>query len=788
MSIGLFTSSLNVPLERNVQACVVNHVVYWEQYICPTPASVLFTYGHYTSMIEKMVYLPCNHYSCAIDRGNSGTMYLKRRQWFFRKLLHLLRKRRWCKRNFQLMRAFSILLLLGGDVELNPGPHRIVLICRYDSLTKLSTMDEKHLSGLSIPDLHMDYVCHVAVNLSGLSVPDCNMDYVCHVTMRMSGLSEPDCNMDYVCHVQMRLSGLSVPDCNMDYVCHVTMRMSGLSIPNVHMEYGYHVYKIELDIGSVPICQEPCCKRDIQLAYMSSLVLLLGGDVELNPGPRQNVTSETTRECDSNKQSTNTDESVDSRLVMLSACQRKRLQNETSAERTARLARLIENQRQRHENETEEQRSARLGRLTDNQAQRLTNETEDQRSARLDRLADNRARRLRNETVDERSERLSQLSCKRRKRKQNETNEERAARVSKITARKQARVSSLSEEENTVRVQRQREQARLRMQALRRKRLQIAALQSTVESNTTGNSEGEPAMHVQAPQLCMEIPINQGTKISGNLVKFRKAILEAPSNKCFSCKKLHYGKLGETIAWDKANKMLEVVNLSVDDSVGQLWFCNKCKKCLQQKKVPAASQFNNMKVAKVPSALRELNTLEERLIAKATVFMKMVILPRGGQRAVRGQVINFPSDVDGIVSHLPRPPSGEDIVYVQRPNSTTEMESQSVEHGARYLRCRYSRVMKALGWLKRNNPLYKDVIINGVTEDMFDDEDDGNGSGEGEDAHAHSEELQESGVVRLDVFTSQHSRSGITAGRKCRSLTGASVTKSNSHTTEHFPG
>ena len=306
MSIGLFTtSSLNVPSERNVQACVVNHVVYWEQCICPTPASVSFTYGHYTSMIEKIVYLPCNHYSCAIDRGNSGTMYLKRRQWFFRKLLHLLRKRRWCKRNFQLMRAFSILLLLGGDMELNPGPHQIV-----DSLSKLSTMDEKYLSGLSIPDLHMDYVCHVAVNLSGLSVPDCNMDYVCHVTMRMSGLSEPDCNMDYVCHVQMRLSGLSVPDCNMDYVCHVATDVSGLSIPNVHMEYGYHVYKIELDIGSVSICQEPCCKHDIQLAYMSGLVLLLGGDVELNPGPRQDVvndTSETNQQCDLEKQSTSSE-------------------------------------------------------------------------------------------------------------------------------------------------------------------------------------------------------------------------------------------------------------------------------------------------------------------------------------------------------------------------------------------------------------------------------------------------------------------------------------------------
>ena len=250
------------------------------------------------------------------------------------------------------------------------------------------------------------------------------------------------------------------------------------------------------------------------------------------------------------------------------------------------------------------------------------------------------------ESVDEHSERLSHHSCNRKKRKQNETSEERAARVSKIAARKQARISSLSEEENAVRLQRQREQSRLRMQALRRKRLQIAALQSPVESNTTGNSEGEPAMHVQVPQLCIEIPVNQGTKIGNNLMKFRKAILEAPSNKCFSCKKLHYGRLGGMIPWDEASKMLEFVNLSVDDSVGQLWFSNKCKKSLQQKKIPVASEFNSMKVAKVPSALGELNTLEDRLISKATVFMKMVILPRSGQRAVRGQVINFPLDVD----------------------------------------------------------------------------------------------------------------------------------------------
>ena len=89
-------------------------------------------------------------------------------------------KRRWCKHNFQLLHALSILLLLGGDVELNLGPHQIDIVSNrcYDNLSKLSTVDTKHLSGLGIPDLHMDYVCHVAVKLSGLSVPNCNMDYV----------------------------------------------------------------------------------------------------------------------------------------------------------------------------------------------------------------------------------------------------------------------------------------------------------------------------------------------------------------------------------------------------------------------------------------------------------------------------------------------------------------------------------------------------------------------------------------------------------------------------------
>ena len=106
-----------------------------------------------------------------------------------------------------------------------------------------------------------------------------------------------------------------------------------------------------------------------------------------------------------------------------------------------------------------------------------------------------------------------------------------------------------------------------------------------------------------------------------------------------------------------------------------------------------------MKVAEIPSVLIRLNTLEQRLISKATVFMKMVILPRGGQRAVRGQVINFPSNIHSVVSQLPRLPNGEDIVYTQSPESGGS-ESNGTGQETLYHSCRYSKVMEALHWLK----------------------------------------------------------------------------------------
>ena len=75
-------------------------------------------------------------------------------------------------------------------------------------------------------------------------------------------------------------------------------------------------------------------------------------------------------------------------------------------------------------------------------------------------------------------------------------------------------------------------------------------------------------------------------------------------------------------------QVVSTVNESIQDSIKTDWFCNRCNNFLQRKKIPAVSQFNKIKVVDIPSVLMGKNTLEQRLISKATVFMKMVILPR----------------------------------------------------------------------------------------------------------------------------------------------------------------
>ncbi|KAG7455732.1 hypothetical protein JOB18_011132 [Solea senegalensis] len=74
---------------------------------------------------------------------------------------------------------------------------------------------------------------------------------------------------------------------------------------------------------------------------------------------------------------------------------------------------------------------------------------------------------------------------------------------------------------------------------------------------------------------------------------------------------------------------------------------------------------NKLELAPIPPELADLNVLERQLIAKILPFAKIVALPKGQQRAVRGAVVCVPSEVETTVNCLPRPNPEAQLLQVK---------------------------------------------------------------------------------------------------------------------------
>lgn len=71
-------------------------------------------------------------------------------------------------------------------------------------------------------------------------------------------------------------------------------------------------------------------------------------------------------------------------------------------------------------------------------------------------------------------------------------------------------------------------------------------------------------------------------------------------------------------------------------------------------KIPPCSVGNGFRFPDIPPELKNLTKLEERLIAPRIPFMQIKEMPRGGQLAMHGNVVNVPADVNKTVKVLPR--------------------------------------------------------------------------------------------------------------------------------------
>ncbi|CAM4570259.1 unnamed protein product [Leuciscus chuanchicus] len=145
------------------------------------------------------------------------------------------------------------------------------------------------------------------------------------------------------------------------------------------------------------------------------------------------------------------------------------------------------------------------------------------------------------------------------------------------------------------------------------------------------------------------------------------------------------------------------------------WICHCCHNTLMRGLMPDIALANKLQFAAIPSELCDLNVLERHVIAKYIPFAKIITLPKGQQRAIKGAVISVASEVETTVNSLPRPRSESQLL-------TVKLKRRLCYQGHyQFQTLNMQKVLSALRKLKDIHSEYKDIVINAELseEEMF---------------------------------------------------------------------
>ena len=141
--------------------------------------------------------------------------------------------------------------------------------------------------------------------------------------------------------------------------------------------------------------------------------------------------------------------------------------------------------------------------------------------------------------------------------------------------------------------------------------------------------------------------------------------------------------------------------------------CTQCYNTLARNKLPDFSVANNFQLGSIPDVLRNLTIPEKIMISAYRPHMSIIKLkeicgPGTAQFALRGNSITFPQDVNKIASSLPLPidelPSVLHVIFIgtQKPTKVQLKDT---------LQVRRMRIIRALEFLKKNHPHYKNITF-----------------------------------------------------------------------------
>ena len=139
---------------------------------------------------------------------------------------------------------------------------------------------------------------------------------------------------------------------------------------------------------------------------------------------------------------------------------------------------------------------------------------------------------------------------------------------------------------------------------------------------------------------------------------------------------------------------------------GSQWICHSCDRTLKRGRLLVQAKGNGFQLDPIPPEFDGLNELEICLISLRIPFMKLVGLPSGKQQSIHGPAVNVPSKFNSVCEVLPLLPSQTELIPLKL--------KRRVCYKSHYLYnyVKPNVVLTALRWLKENNPLYANVIIN----------------------------------------------------------------------------
>nr|XP_021333346.1 uncharacterized protein LOC101884770 [Danio rerio] len=212
---------------------------------------------------------------------------------------------------------------------------------------------------------------------------------------------------------------------------------------------------------------------------------------------------------------------------------------------------------------------------------------------------------------------------------------------------------------------------------------------------------------------------------------FRDVIKQGPTYVCTCCARALFLNQVRRCDREKYQKNPELVSLcltanyvhnssncsdqcNLEDMTTE-WICHCCNTTLLTGQMPDIAVVNKLQFFPIPSELCNLNILERHVIAKYIPFAKILTLPKGQQRAIKGAVISVPSEVETTVNSLPRPRNESQLL-------TVKLKRRLCYQGHyQFQTLNMHKVLSALKKLKEVHSEYKNICINAALfeEEMF---------------------------------------------------------------------